>query len=77
MAIAANKVEGIRAAVCWNGVSARQARKHLDANVLCLGADFVTTNLAVKIIDTWFETLFSDEMKYSRRIKKISEIENR
>ena len=71
MAIAANKIKGIKAAVCWDIVSARQSREHLDANILCLGAKFVSSELAKKIIDVWLETSFLNEEKYSRRLKKI------
>ena len=71
MAIAANKVKRIRAAVCWDITSAKQSREHLDANILCLGAKFVSTDLAKKIIDIWLDTPFLKEEKYSRRIRKI------
>jgi ribose 5-phosphate isomerase B len=71
MAIAANKVKGIRAAVCWDIASAKQSREHLDANILCLGAKFVSADLAKKIIDIWLDTPFLKEEKYSRRIRKI------
>ena len=71
MAVAANKVKKIRAAVCWDIASAKQSREHLDANILCLGAKFVSADLAKKIIDIWLDTPFLKEEKYSRRIRKI------
>lgn len=71
MAIAANKIKIIRAAVCWNIASAKQSREHLDTNILCLGAKFVSTDLAKKIIDIWLGTPFLKEEKYSRRIRKL------
>lgn len=71
MAISANKFKGIRAALCWNQKSAKQARKHLDSNILCLGADFISEKKAFKIIDIWLKTPFLNKEKYIRRIKKI------
>ena len=71
MAITANKVKGIRAAVCWNIASAKQSREHLDTNILCLGAKFISADLAKKIIDIWLDTPFLKEEKYFRRIRKI------
>ncbi len=71
MAIAANKVKKIRAAVCWDIVSAKQSREHLDTNILCLGAKFISADLAKKIIDIWLDTPFLKEEKYFRRIRKI------
>lgn len=71
MAIAANKIRGIRAAVCWDIASAKQSREHLDANILCLGAKFVSVELAKKITDIWLGTSFLNEEKYSRRLRKI------
>ena len=75
MAIAANKIDGVRAAVCWNKKMARQARQHLDANVLCLGANYLDARKAKGIIEAFLKTKSSKEEKYSRRIKKIRELE--
>jgi len=71
MAISANRFKGIRAALCWSQESAKQAGKHLDSNVLCLGADFISEKKAFKIIDTWLKTPFLNKEKYIRRIEKI------
>lgn len=71
MAISANKFGQIRAALCWNQKSAKQARKHLDSNILCLGADFISEKKTFKIIDIWLKTPFLSKEKYLRRIKKI------
>ena len=71
MAISANKFGGIRAALCWSQISAKQARKHLDSNVLCLGADFISEKKAFRIISTWLKTPFLNKERYIRRIKKI------
>lgn len=70
--MAANKVKGIRAALCWNEEVARLARKDNDANVLSLGADFVSVGEAKKIVKTFLETPFSEEERHKRRIEKIN-----
>lgn len=74
-AIAANKVKGIRSALCWNDETAKKARMHNDANVLSLGADYLDTGIAKKIVKTFLETPFSEEERHERRIKKISSYE--
>lgn len=75
MVIAANKINGVRAAVCWNKEMARQAREHLDTNVLCLGANYLDARRAKGIIKIFLRTKLSREERYSRRIKKIRELE--
>lgn len=70
-AIAANKVRGIRAALCWNEEIALKAREHNDANVLSLGADFVSVEEAKKIVKTFLETPFSEEERHKRRLQRI------
>lgn len=74
---AANKFHGIDAAVCWDEMSAKVAKEHGNANILCLGARSVSEDLAKKIILTWLEGTFSNEGKHARRIAKIREIENK
>ena len=74
-AIAANKVKGIRAAVCLNIQMAKKAREHNDANTLSLGADYIDLDTAKKIVDTFLETFFSKEEKHKRRINKITSYE--
>jgi len=78
-AIVANKVRGIRAAVCNsnNPEIARLSREHNNANILSIGARFVKKEDALKIIRLWLETDFSKEPRHSRRIKKIGEIEKK
>ena len=71
MSIAANKVPGIRAALCGDCFSAEATRLHNDANVLCLGARVVGEGLAVKIVDTFLETPFSNDERHLRRISMI------
>jgi len=73
-AIAANKVRGIRAAMCNTPTLARYAREHNGANVLALGATLVDASLAGEIVDTWLSTPMR-EARYIRRLLKIRRIE--
>lgn len=75
MAIAANKVKGVRAAVAWNEDIARLAREHNDANVLSLPARFVPEEESAKIVKAFFTSGF-DGGRHERRVEKITEIEN-
>jgi ribose 5-phosphate isomerase B len=75
MCIAANKVDGVRAALVENPVAARLSREHNDANVLCLGSRFLAPEYAAEIIRTWLETPFSADPRHQARVKKISELE--
>ncbi|MBU1289740.1 ribose 5-phosphate isomerase B [Patescibacteria group bacterium] len=77
MAIAANKVAGVRAAVCWDDFTALQSREHNDTNVLCLAGKALDTETAKKITRVWLETEFSGEERHKRRLSKIKEIDNR
>ena len=74
MAIAANKVHGVRAAVAWNEETARLAREHNDANVLAVGARTTPESEIPKIVRAWFETKFAGG-RHQRRIEKIRELE--
>lgn len=71
-AIAANKVKGIRAALCWSEEIAKKAREHNNANILSLGADHITTDNAKKIAKAFLEIPFSGEERHKRRIEKIT-----
>lgn len=71
ISITANKVPGIRAALCGDCFSAEATRLHNDANVLCLGARVVGDGLAMKIVDTFLDTPFSNEERHIRRISQI------
>ena len=73
ISIAANKVKGIRAAVCGDCYSAEATRLHNDANILAMGARVVGEGLAEKIVDTFLDTPFSGEEKHARRIGMIEE----
>src|SRR5207253_5368245 len=74
MAIAANKVPSVRAAVAWNEEIARLAREHNDANVLSLAARYTSPGENDKIVRAWFAAKF-DGGRHSRRVEKIREIE--
>ncbi len=74
--IAANKVKGIRAALCWNTDMAKLAREHNGANVLSLGADFVDLDGAKNILKVFVEGQMSVEARHNRRVTKITSYEN-
>lgn len=68
ISIAANKVPGIRAALCSDCFSAEAARQHNDANILAMGARVIGAGLAIKIVDIFLNTEFSGEERHRRRI---------
>ena len=76
MSMAANKVSGIRAALCGDCYSAELTRLHNDANVLCLGARVLGTGLALKIIETFLNTSFEGG-RHAQRIGMFAGIESR
>ena len=75
MCIAANKVDGIRAALASDELSAQLSRSHNDANVLCLSADLIGPILAKRIVDVWMSTSFEGG-RHERRLSKITRIEH-
>ncbi len=75
MAIAANKVKGVRAAVAWNEDIARLARQHNDANVLALPARFMSDDEAGIVLKAWFAADFEGG-RHAKRVEKITEIES-
>jgi len=77
ISISANKVPGIRAALCTDTYMARMSREHNDANVLALGARVIGIGLALDIVDTWLETQFETGGRHQRRVNKFSDIEKR
>lgn len=77
ISMAANKVRGSRAAVCWNEETAKLTREHNDANILCLGARFISTEEALNISKVFLETPASNETRHKSRVEKISSIEER
>lgn len=74
--IAANKVRGVRCALCWNEYTARMARSHNDANILALGARVIGPELAWEIVKAWLGTPFSGEERHRRRLEKIKLFES-
>lgn len=74
--MAANKVPGVRAAMCYDQATAANSREHNGANVLTLGAGLIGPNLARQIVKTWLETPFGGG-RHARRVDKIMEIEQR
>lgn len=73
ISIVANKVKGIRCALCSETTSARLTREHNDANMLAMGGGLVGNLLALEIVDTFLDTEFSEMEKHSHRISKIEE----
>ncbi|HZM98405.1 MAG TPA: ribose 5-phosphate isomerase B [Pyrinomonadaceae bacterium] len=76
MAITANKVPGVRAAVAWSEEIARLARQHNDANVLAIGARTTPPDDIPKIVRAWFSTEFEGG-RHAARVAKISDVERR
>ncbi len=74
MSIAANKVGGVRAALCWNEETARLSREHNDANVLCLPGRFLDPAVVPTLVARWLETGFEGG-RHVRRVTKIAEME--
>lgn len=75
MSISANKVRGIRAALCHDELTAEMSRRHNDANVLCLPADLIGEELTRRIVDVWLRTSFEGG-RHERRVKKITGYED-
>lgn len=73
ISIAANKIKGIRAALCHDCFSAEATKLHNDANILAMGARVVGPGLALKIVDTFIDTPFSNDERHIRRINKIED----
>ena len=72
MSMCANKVEGVRAALCHDVFSAKATKEHNNANVLCMGARVVGPGLAFLIVDTFLDTPFSNDERHIRRINMFS-----
>ena len=73
ISITANKFKGIRCALCGDCFSAQATREHNDANILALGERVTGPGLAVKIVDTFLNTPFSNDERHIRKIKKIED----
>lgn len=76
MSIAANKVPGIRAALCHDCFSAKATREHNDSNILCMGERVVGRGLAMEIVKIWLSAEFTGG-RHQKRVDKITEIEGR
>jgi ribose 5-phosphate isomerase B len=75
--IAANKVDGVRAALAWNADTARLARRHNDANVVSIGARQHEVAEAVALVEAFLETSFSQDPRHARRIRQLADYEQR
>jgi ribose 5-phosphate isomerase B len=75
--VAANKLRGVRAALCGDTYSARQSREHDDCNVLCLGARVTGAALALEIARAFTQARFNGEERHLRRLAKVLDIEKR
>ena len=73
MSMVANKVKGVRAALCSDSLSARLTREHNNANMLVLGAGIVGTNLALNIVDVFMDTDFSNAERHVKRVNMIED----
>ena len=74
VSIVANKVPGVRCALCSDPLSAEMTRRHNDTNMLAMGAGIIGQNLALKIVDTWLNTAFEGG-RHQRRVDKITALE--
>src|SRR6266581_3342388 len=74
MCIAANKVPGVRAALCHDSITAEMSRRHNDANILCVSADLLGEELIDRMVKIWLETDF-ESGRHARRVEKIQRYE--
>jgi ribose 5-phosphate isomerase B len=74
MCIAANKVDGVRAAPCHDPVTAEMSRRHNDANILCMSADLLGEEMIERIVKLWLDTPFEGG-RHARRVDKITKFE--
>lgn len=75
MSIAANKIKGIRAALCSDSFSAKFTRLHNDSNVMCIGARVLGSGLATELVEIFLSTEFENDDRHIRRLELISTIE--
>jgi ribose 5-phosphate isomerase B len=76
ISIAANKIPGARAALCWNEETARLAREHNDANVLCFGSRFIQPEQAARMVRIFLETEFAGG-RHTQRVEKLTALDKR
>lgn len=74
--IAANKIDGVRAALSWDPKHASSTRSDDNSNVLALPADYLDEKKAIEVLDSWLQTQYSKEPRFERRLKKIEKEEN-
>jgi len=77
MSIAANKIPGVRAALCTDPYCARMSREHNDANILALGERVIGRGIAIDIVQTWLSTEFSNGERHVYRLGQIADLEKR
>lgn len=75
VSITANKVDGIRCALCHDVFSAKATREHNDTNMLAMGQRVIGEGLALEILNAWLHTSFSEDARHERRIAKVMELE--
>jgi ribose 5-phosphate isomerase B len=75
VSVAANKIPGIRAAICHDTYSAHQGVEHDDMNILCIGGRIIGSELAFEIIDAFLDAAYTGEERHARRLSKVLEIE--
>ena len=75
--IVANKIKGIRSALCFSSDQAKASRNDDNVNVLSLASDFITEKIAEEIVKTWLETPYAKLERYERRLNKIKQIEEK
>ena len=75
MSICANKIDGVRAALCHDELTAQMSRRHNDANVLCVASDVLGEELIRRIVDSWLVAEFEAGGRHARRVAKIAWIE--
>ena len=75
MSLVANKVNGVRAAVCHNLYTVEMSRRHNDSNILCIGADVIDEELLEQKVKLWLETPFEGG-RHARRVEKIMDVED-
>ena len=75
MTICANKISGVRAALCHDELTAQMSRQHNDANILCLASDMLGEELIRRIVLSWLETDFEAGGRHERRVRKVAWIE--
>jgi len=76
MSISANKVRGVRAALCHDTFSAHTSREHNNSNVLCMGQRVIGIGPALDVVKSWLAAEFTNEERHARRVKKIAGIED-